>query len=115
MTGDDLSTYAALFEATASGTDVTVALTADAEEALQKVVDDATVSFVMGESAAVFSVTNAVPGLYYVLYSGVEKPTDLPTKDVVQATNGKVEFNFEKGEYKQAFFKVEACVTAPVQ
>ena len=115
LTGDDLSTYVALFEATASGTDVTVALTADAEEALQKVVDDATVSFVMGESAAVFSVTNAVPGLYYVLYSGVEKPTDLPTKNVVQATSEMVVFSFETTEYNQAFFKVEACVTAPVQ
>ena len=115
LTGDDLSTYVALFEATASGTDVTVALTADAEEALQKVVDDATVSFVMGESAAVFSVTNAVPGLYYVLYSGVEKPTDLPTKNVIQATSEMVVFSFETTEYNQAFFKVEACVTAPVQ
>ena len=115
LTGDDLSNYAALFEATASGTDVTVVLTSDAEEALQKDVDDATANFAMGESAAVFTVTNAVPGLYYVLWSGVEKPTDLSTKDVVQATSGKVEFSFETTEYNQAFFKVEARVTAPVQ
>ncbi len=113
LTGDNLTKYVALFEATANGTDVTVGFTDAAQTALQKVVDDATVNFAMDESAAVFTVTNATPGLYYVLWSGVEKPTDLSKADVIQAGSSTVTFHFATEGYDQGFFKLEACATNP--
>ena len=120
LTGDALTTYLNLFEATLTGDgkDVTIGFSADAQDTLQPVLDAAVVAGTLTDTVASFTIENVTPGVYYVLYSGYEKPTDLPNvMGFVQATEGnttlKLDGTLTAGEHAQAFFKLGASVTAP--
>ncbi len=120
LEGETLTTYQNLFEATLTGDgkDVTIVFTADAQATLQSVLDTAVVAGTLTEDAASFTIENATPGVYYVLYSGYEKPDDLPNvMGYIQATEADTTLalkgDLTKEEHDQAFFKLGASATAP--
>ena len=118
LTGEALTTYLNLFEAESDGKDVTIGFSEDVQDTLQSVLDAAVVAGTLTDTAASFTIENATPGVYYVLYSGYVKPNDLPNvMGYVQATEAETTLTLEgdltKEEHDQAFFRLGASVTAP--